>query len=171
MTFAMDQRAISADELPLRSIGNIRMQQTMYGGSSLAVDQYPVPSFALGCVQRFVRAQQSLLEGVGRVAQIGATDAHGDLQGNVRQSDHHGTHSLQQAVRQPLQAIATRFRHQHAELFPAQACQQVRIAQLPADGTGQLPQDFVAHGMPVGIVDAFEMIHIEDEHPQGTLMA
>ena len=52
-------------------------------------------------------------------------------------------------------------RKHHHKLVPAHACQDIVLPQTGLEGMGGCPQDLIAHLVPMGIVDLFEVIDID----------
>ncbi len=60
-----------------------------------------------------------------------------------------------------------RFRQQEGELLAAITSRDINPACVLADAIGQRPQNLIADGMAVSVVDPFEVVDIEHQHRKG----
>ena len=143
-----------------------RVQAHLEGRPSLVpeiVDRDRVATRLLGRVQRDVGLGEQLVGGHRRVAldlhqpHAGghADDLTLDPRGGIR------AQHRQERLGHPPPLPRGETRQDHRELVAAQPGDDVRLAQAPLQQIGDPPQDRVADGVPVAVVDELEAVDVE----------
>ena len=74
----------------------------------------------------------------------------------------HGRDRAPDALGQRHRLVARHCNQRDRELIPAHACDQIALAQLPAESLRDRFEHLIADGMPVGVVHRLESVEIED---------
>ena len=132
----------------------------------IAEQLHAIAPAALGGRERATRAVDQPLDRPQRIARAHCSDRdrHGE-QGVVVERYRQRSDEPADLLGQAAQHLVVRHaRREHDELLTAPAAEHVVAAQPPLQAHGDLAQDAIADGMAIDVVDAPEVVEIEQHH-------
>ena len=129
-----------------------------------------VASFGLGLIKRLVRLADAPLQIVLGMDQADA-GGHGAAHALGQGAEGMGSQPLAYALNAVMQGRQVAIVQQQHEFLPTEAGDYVVAPQIGAGYAGELLQHLISGGMAVEIVDALEVIQVDQSQPQGLAAA
>src|SRR5690554_7320869 len=129
-----------------------------------------VASFGLGLIKRLVRLADAPLQIVLGMDQADA-GGHGAAHALGQGAEGMGSQPLAYALDAVMQGRQVAIVQQQHEFLPTEAGDYVVAPQIGAGYAGELLQHLISGGMAVEIVDALEVIQVDQSQPQGLAAA